>query len=144
MGKGFASRGKERLGWPAFLKRGTSSTLDLPKQGVVVSYVWTNRFWAGLFGPNLWTPHWDPCKFTSYEMLPFSCSSSQDVHNKDHHHKEVDDEAKSQDIIPENHWCLSQPELFSTHHLEEEMIFSTMPALLHWEWPASTTRWESP
>ena len=43
-------------------------------------------------------------------MLPFSCSSSQDVHNKDHHHKEVDDEAKSQDIIPESHW-FSQPKL---------------------------------
>ena len=59
---------------------------------------------AGLFGPNICTPLRDPCKFTSYEMLPFSCSSSQDVHNKDHHHKEVDDEAKSKDVIPENHW----------------------------------------
>ena len=40
----------------------------------------------------------------TYDMLPFSCSSSQDVHKKDHHHKEVDDETKSQDVIPENKW----------------------------------------
>ena len=32
MGKVFASRGKERLGCPAFLTRGTSSILDLPKR----------------------------------------------------------------------------------------------------------------
>ena len=40
----------------------------------------------------------------TYDMLPFSCSSSQDVHKKDHHHKEVDDEAESQNVIPENKW----------------------------------------
>jgi len=33
-------------------------------------------------------------------LRPFSCSSSHDVHKKDHHHKEVDDEAKSKDVIP--------------------------------------------
>ena len=38
------------------------------------------------------------------DVLPFSCPSSQDVYKKDHHHKEVDDETESQDVIPENKW----------------------------------------
>lgn len=32
--------------------------------------------------------------------VPFPCSSPQNVHKKHHHHEEVDDEAKSEDIIP--------------------------------------------
>ena len=69
-------------------------------------------------------------------LLPFSGSPSQDVYKKDHHHKEVDNETKSQDVVPETHKVarFSQPPArnqMSTHHFEEEMIFSTMPALLH-------------
>ena len=43
------------------------------------------------------------CKFMQVHILPFSGSPSQDVYKKDHHHKEVYYETKSQDVVPETH-----------------------------------------
>ena len=79
--------------------------------------------------------------------LPFACSSPQDVHKEDDHHKKVDDKSERQDIIPEKESKVQEFRKLKpshTYHLEEEMILSTMPALLHWDRSASTTRWESP